>query len=98
MAGPIWNQKIHDVEFVKRLLDVVRTSSVSNLSKDVDREVNLGTSRRIIAVLTSIIDEDIIATEPLSYDLAHVASTLRCENPSKPKIIAAFRSLNYMIA
>ena len=37
IGGPIWTAPIHDVDYVKRLIKVVRDS----------KEVNLGTSKRI---------------------------------------------------
>jgi len=46
MGGPIWNQKIHDLDFAQRLLDVARTNSDKKLPVE-QREVNLGTTKRI---------------------------------------------------
>jgi tRNA G26 N,N-dimethylase Trm1 len=46
MGGPIWNKKIHDAGFVKRLLEVARVSS-NKETEESKREVNLGTSERI---------------------------------------------------
>lgn len=46
MGGPIWNKKIHNSDFVKRLLDVARTNDDKNLPVE-KRDVNLGTSKRI---------------------------------------------------
>lgn len=46
MGGPIWNQPIHDVEFVKRLFKVARENESKDLAPE-KREVNLGTTKRI---------------------------------------------------
>ena len=97
IGGPIWNQKIHDLAFVQRLLEVVQKNDNKSLPAD-QREVSLGTSKRIQAILTSIIDEDVVAHNPLSYDVSHIASILKTENPPKAKLIAAFRSLGYLAA
>lgn len=58
--------------------------------------MKLGTSKRIQAVLTSIIDESVLSEQPLSYDVAHIASILKVQNPSKAELIAAVRSLDYI--
>lgn len=46
IGGPIWNDKIHNIDFVKRLLEVARKNSKKDLP-EAEREVNLGTSNRI---------------------------------------------------
>lgn len=46
MGGPIWNKRIHSIDFVKRLLEVARKNDDKNLPIE-QREVNLGTSKRI---------------------------------------------------
>ena len=69
MGGPIWNQKIHDPVFVKRLLESTRNqdNKVQKEGKVFEKEIKdgdplrMGTTNRITAVLTSIIDEDVIA-------------------------------------
>lgn len=57
MGGPIWNKKIHDINFVQRLLEVSRKNSDKKMPEE-EKEVKLGTSKRIEAILSSIIDED----------------------------------------
>lgn len=47
IGGPIWNPRMHDVEFCKRLAKVVREQT----------EVKLKTSKRIQGIMTGIIDE-----------------------------------------
>ena len=34
LGGPIWNGKIHDIDFVQRLLDVARKNSDKKLPED----------------------------------------------------------------
>lgn len=48
-----------------------------------------------MAILTSIIDEDVLGHIPLNYDLAHICGTMKVESPPKMKLIAGFKSLNY---
>jgi hypothetical protein len=64
------------VEFAQRLLEVARTNDDKKLPID-QREVNLGTSKRIQSILSSIIDEDVCGDIPLSYDFAQIASSLK---------------------
>ena len=66
LGGPIWNRSIHNIEFVKRLLE--------NVKKD---DCKLKTAPRISGVLGGIIDEEILDETPLSYDLTQVASNLK---------------------
>jgi tRNA G26 N,N-dimethylase Trm1 len=94
MGGPIWNQRIHNIDFVKRLLEVARTNADKNYQGK--KEVNLKTTERIQAILSAIIDEDMV-TYPLSYDMSHIASTLKVQNPKKMQLYAAFRSLEYKL-
>ena len=56
VGGPIWNQKIHDLEFVQRLFETARNNE--KLPSN-EKEVNLGTTKRIQAILAAIIDEDV---------------------------------------
>jgi tRNA (guanine26-N2/guanine27-N2)-dimethyltransferase len=58
--------------------------------------VELKTTERIQAILSAIIDEDVVPV-PLSYELSQITSALKVENLKKSKLIAAFRSLDYMI-
>lgn len=86
LGGPIWNSEIHNTDFARRLLESVNKE-----------ECKLGTKKRIQGVLGGIIDEEILASVPLSFDLSQVASNIRVENPKKPSVIAAFRSLEYKV-
>ena len=73
IGGPIWNKKLHNIDFVKRLMAVVKEK----------KEVKLGTSKRIQAILTGIIDEEPVQDYPLNYDLNFICSTLKSHNPEK---------------
>ena len=69
MGGPIWNGRIHNIEFVQRLLDVARKNADKKLPEN-EREVNLGTTKRIQAILAAIIDEDECGENPLNWDFS----------------------------
>jgi hypothetical protein len=56
------------VEFVKRLANQVR---------DQKPDVKMGTTRRIQAILTGIIDEEPLEHIPLSFDIAFISSSLK---------------------
>ena len=86
LGGPIWNQQIHDLKFAQRLLDKVKQD-----------DCTLGTKPRIKGVLGGILDEEVCANIPLSYDLSQVASNVKVENPKKHEIINGFRSLDYKL-
>lgn len=92
MGGPIWNGKIHNVDFVKRLMESVRQNQegTNGLHK-------VKTHERITAILSAIIDESYLENTPLSYQMSHIASTLKVGNPKKTQLIAAFNSLGYLI-
>lgn len=78
MGGPIWNQKIHNIDFVKRLLESVR---LNHLGQNGLHPVK--THERITAILSAIIDEHYLENTPLSYQMSHIASTLKVANPRK---------------
>ena len=86
VGGPIWSDKIHNVEFVQRLL-----KSVSSV------DCKLKTAPRIKGILGGVIDEQQLEDRPLSYHFNQVSSNLKCINPTKLEVIAAFLSLNYKI-
>ena len=44
-----------------------------------------------------IIDEEYLAHKPLSFDFQVICSNLKVVNPTKAQVIAAFRSLDYMV-
>eukprot|EP00347_Sterkiella_histriomuscorum_P008091 403346405 len=94
MGGPIWNQKIHDVNFAQRLLEVSRKNSDKKMPEE-QKEVKLGTSKRIEAILSAIIDEDVCGDQPLSFDFSQIASSLKSQNPKKNELFTAFKSLGY---
>lgn len=72
VGGPIWNERIHNLAFVERMLKKAE-------SEDCDK----GTKNRIKGILGGIIDEEWVAHKPLSYDMSQICSNLKCENPSK---------------
>ena len=86
IGGPIWNQPIHNVDFVRRLLVSAEKSDCS-----------LKTVGRIKGILGGIIDEEPLQDLPLSYNLHDVCSTIRTQNPEKKKIHAAFASLGHRL-
>lgn len=91
MGGPIWNREIHNATFVKRLLDSARANQAG------ENGHKLMTTERIQAILSAIIDEDILGKQPLSYELSHIAGTFKVQNPRKGQLLAAFQSLGYML-
>ncbi|CDW84572.1 -dimethylguanosine trna methyltransferase family protein [Stylonychia lemnae] len=92
MGGPIWNGKIHNIEFVQRLLEVARNNS-DKTHADYQKEVKLGTTKRIQAILAAIIDEDQCGESPLNWDFSQISSSLKMQNPKKNELFNAFRSV-----
>ena len=88
IGGPIWNDKIHNINFVKALYDQTESEECAKM---------FGTTNRIKGVLGGIIDEEWLAHKPLSFDLSALCSNLKISNPTKNQLIAGFRSLDYMI-
>ena len=88
IGGPIWNDKIHNIDFVKSLYKQTESEECAKM---------FGTSNRMKGVLGGIIDEEWLAHKPLSFDLSALCSNLKCINPTKNQLIAGFRSLDYMI-
>ena len=88
IGGPIWTAKMHDVTFVKRLMKLVK-------NQEKTKEVNLGTSKRILGILTGILDEEPLEHVPLNYDLNFIASSLRVHNPSKQQFLYALSQYGY---
>lgn len=73
IGGPIWNGKIHDIDFVKKLHETASS----------DEAKKYGTIGRIKGILGGIIDEEWLAHKPLSYDLNQICSNLKVSNPTK---------------
>lgn len=88
IGGPIWHDKIHNIDFVKQIHDKCET--------DVGKK--FGTVDRIKGVLGGIIDEDELSHKPLSFDLSQICSNLKVINPTSREIISGFTSLNYKLA
>lgn len=92
MGGPIWNEPIYNIDFVKRLLASTRLNAEGQNGHKVK------TTDRIQAILSAVIDESVLSGTPLSYEFSHIVSTLKAVNPRKGQILAAFNSLGYMVA
>lgn len=75
---------IHNSDFAKRLLTRVR-----------DNMSSFGTSKRIVALLTGIIDEEPVQDYPLNYDLSYISASLKVQNPSKKEFMYAMNQLGY---
>jgi tRNA (guanine26-N2/guanine27-N2)-dimethyltransferase len=73
IGGPIWNDKIHDIDFVKKMHETAST----------DEAKKFGTIGRIKGILGGIIDEEWLAHKPLSFDLNQICSNLKVCNPTK---------------
>ena len=93
MGGPIWNQEIHNIDFAKRLLESARLNHEGGALAGN----KLNTTERIQAILSAIIDENVLSRQPLSYELSQVASTFKVGNPRKTQLLAAFNSLGYLL-
>ncbi len=59
IGGPIWHDKIHNIEFVKKMHAACKTEYGKKFV----------TIERIKGVLGGIIDEEVLADRPLSFDL-----------------------------
>ncbi len=85
IGGPIWNDRIHNIDFVKAMHE--------QAGKEESKK--FGTVGRIKGILGGIIDEECLAHKPLSFDLAQICSNLKTKNPTKNEVIAGIRSLNF---
>ena len=73
VGGPIWSDRIHDAEFVKKVVDVV--------NEDPSK---LGTSQRITGMLSVISEE--LADVPLYYVTDELCKTVHCSPPTQLQI------------
>lgn len=85
IGGPIWNQKLHNVDFLKRISKVVRDQE----------EVKLGTAKRIQGIITGIIDESPVQDNPLAYDITFITSSLKHGNLSKKEFLYGLSQHGY---
>ncbi|XP_004872480.1 tRNA (guanine(26)-N(2))-dimethyltransferase isoform X1 [Heterocephalus glaber] len=69
LGGPIWAEPIHDLDFVRRVLQAVSTNPC-----------RFNTSERIQGVL-SVVTEELLDV-PLYYTLDQLSSTIHCNTPS----------------
>jgi tRNA G26 N,N-dimethylase Trm1 len=63
--------------------------------RDQDPNDKMGTTKRIQAILTGIIDEEPLSHIPLNYDIAFICSSIKSHNPEKRNLIYAFQKLGY---
>jgi len=59
------------------------------------KEVKLGTAKRIQGILTGVIDEEPLQGIPLNYDLNFICSSLKHHNPSKKEFVRALDQYGY---
>jgi tRNA (guanine26-N2/guanine27-N2)-dimethyltransferase len=74
IGGPIWNGKIHDIDFVRAMHETCEKEEEAK---------KFGTTQRIKGILGGIIDEEWVAHKPLSFDLQQMCSNLKITNPTK---------------
>jgi tRNA G26 N,N-dimethylase Trm1 len=65
--------------------------------RDQTAETKVGTTKRIMAVLTGIIDEEPLQHVPLNYDIAYICSSIKSHNPEKRNMVYAFHKLGYKV-
>lgn len=87
VGGPIWHDKIHNIDFVKQM-------HATCLTKEGKK---YGTQERIKGVLGGIIDEDVLGDKALSFDFNQVCSNIKVTNPTSSQIIAGFASLDLKV-
>lgn len=67
MGGPVWSEPIHDADFLKKLLNFVKS----------DKAKSLGTLNRVIGML-SLVQEELLDI-PLYYKIDSLCCTLKVE-------------------
>ena len=87
IGGPIWAGPMYDPDFTKNVLDWVKAQPET---------VFPNTRKRIIGVLSAILDEG--TDYPLFYDLESMCHTLRLSVPARYIVENAFRDAGYTIA
>jgi tRNA (guanine26-N2/guanine27-N2)-dimethyltransferase len=85
MGGPIWTDKIHDVSFVKGLLD--------DLERDKSRYAQYA---RIRGLMVEARDE--LPDVPLYYDLHDVCKTLKCQSPKMEVMKSALINAGFRVS
>lgn len=86
IGGPFWAGPLHDMDFVKRVLDSVKNSS----------EDRYGSSERIIGILTMIEEE--LNDVPFYYVSDELSSVLRCSAPPNVLIRSALMNGGYRVS
>lgn len=87
IGGPIWHDKIHNMDFVKQMHEKAKG--------DIGKQYK--TQERIKGVLGGIIDESELGEKPLSFDLSQMCSNLKVINPTAREIVSGFTSLGYKV-
>jgi len=91
LGGPIWHEKIHNIDFVKRMLAKVKGI------KDGESHMKFKTIGRIEGILGGILDEDRVPHKALSFDFPMVQSQIKMGTMSKKELTAGFQSLGYKV-
>ncbi|KAI7900790.1 N2,N2-dimethylguanosine tRNA methyltransferase [Cokeromyces recurvatus] len=84
IGGPVWGDKIHDDEFVARMLQHVK-----------ENETNYGTSARMKGML-SVIKEEIHV--PFYWTLARLCSTVHCNTIPMMDLYSAILNAGYQVS
>jgi tRNA (guanine26-N2/guanine27-N2)-dimethyltransferase len=85
IAGPLWNQKLHEPEFVDSLLLEIE-------GLDDDRYNQKKRIKGLVAMIKEEIDS------PLYFSIPGCCHILKCQEPDKLSMIAAIRSLGYNVS
>jgi len=85
IGGPVWSDPIHDVDFVKAVVDDI------NKAKD-----KYGTFTRMNGLLSVISEE--LPDCPLYYTTGSLCATMRCNQPSFTTLRSAFLNAGYRVS
>ncbi|XP_065220362.1 tRNA (guanine(26)-N(2))-dimethyltransferase isoform X1 [Planococcus citri] len=83
IGGPIWNDKLHDEEFVEKMLTIAQKGE-------------LGTHKRMIGMLTVIKEE--LNDVPLFYTIDVLSSKIHCPNIPLAKFRSALLNAGYRVS
>lgn len=87
VGGPIWNPPIHDMEWVRELLERI---------ENYRGPYPPGTRKRIHGMLTSVTEE--LPDVPLYYTLPDICSTLHCNSPRLVDVQAALLNAGFRVS
>ncbi|XP_063062157.1 tRNA (guanine(26)-N(2))-dimethyltransferase isoform X2 [Engraulis encrasicolus] len=85
LGGPLWAEPLHDVGFVRRVLDAVSGNPT-----------RFGTAKRIEGVLSMVTEE--LPDVPLYYTLDHLSSTVHCNTPPMLSFRSALLHAGYRVS